>query len=502
MSKLLREIDFGEPDANAEHMISLRSRKAPLYIRAWSPPEIKNFENYANGAKFIITGQKGTGKTAILRHMEASADKEGYATEFIVFKNEIIREAELLHVDHRNLNGSMIEEDELKSGKFYYHAIKRVMIALLISKLKTEHLSPEIKEEGFFKKLIGRDGKEALRLAFDSILNIAQSAETDTGKLTKGMIKIDPGQLLKKSNDDLLNQSVRLAKAEKSKIRLYFDEMHFAYRDRESLRSDATLVRDTILACQALNERFASEDIDIVIYIAIRKEFLDQPEIAQVDVVHVIESYGEAITWEHYPADAKHPIFDFIALRFAAAMSNKFTKKQLLNTYLKNVPPENLLEYTWSKPRDLVRFFKTAQNIEGNTVVISQDRYKIILRSYCEQAWREVKSALAAFIPTDSLPLLERGLKNLIPGQLDGSKEIRQEDLACAMQPAFDNALSAGIKYDMAGFCDILYMMGIIYYTYTDAKGKKIFQQYHRGNTNPTQTGEIRIHSAVAKALS
>ncbi|MBC7204404.1 MAG: hypothetical protein H5U29_12985, partial [Pusillimonas sp.] len=327
MSKLLREIDFGEPDANAEHMISLRSRKAPLYIRAWSPPEIKNFENYANGAKFIITGQKGTGKTAILRHMEASADKEGYATEFIVFKNEIIREAELLHVDHRNLNGSMIEEDELKSGKFYYHAIKRVMIALLISKLKTEHLSPEIKEEGFFKKLIGRDGKEALRLAFDSILNIAQSAEIDTGKLTKGMIKIDPGQLLKKSNDDLLNQSVRLAKAEKSKIRLYFDEMHFAYRDRESLRSDATLVRDTILACQALNERFASEDIDIVIYIAIRKEFLDQPEIAQVDVVHVIESYGEAITWEHYPADAKHPIFDFIALRFAAAMSNKFTKK-------------------------------------------------------------------------------------------------------------------------------------------------------------------------------
>lgn len=502
MNKLLKEIDFGEPDANAEYMISLRSRKSPLYLTAWSPPEIKDFEAYATGAKFIITGHKGTGKTAILRHMEATAIAEGYSTEFIVFKNEIIREAELLRIDHKNFNGSIVEEENLKGGKFYYHAIKRVMISLLISKLHSTNLSEEIVEKGYFEKLIGTPGKEALRIAFDSILNIAQSAEVDINKLTKGMLKVDPGQLLKKSNDDLLTQSVRLAKSQDSKIRLYFDEMHFAYRDRASLHSDATLVRDTILVSQALNERFASEGVDIVIYIALRREFLDQPEIAQMDVVHVIESYGEAITWEHYPSDSKHPIFDFIALRFAAAMPPKFTKKDLLKTYLSNISPENLLEYTWSKPRDLVRFFKIAQNIDGNTIVISQDKYKIILRSYCEQAWREAKSALAAFIPTDSLPLLERGLKELIPGQFDGSKAIKQTDLARAMQPAFETALKSGIKYDISDFCNILYMMGIIYYVYVDANGQRIYQQYHRGNTNPTQTGDIRIHSAVAKALS
>jgi len=70
------------------------------------------------------------------------------------------------------------------------------------------------------------------------------------------------------------------------------------------------------------------------------------------------------------------------------------------------------------------------------------------------------------------------------------------------MKPAFDKAKTAGVKYDLTEFCNVLYMMGIFYYVYVDAGGRLIFQQYHRGNMNPTQTGEIRIHAAIAKALS
>ena len=70
------------------------------------------------------------------------------------------------------------------------------------------------------------------------------------------------------------------------------------------------------------------------------------------------------------------------------------------------------------------------------------------------------------------------------------------------MKPSFSMAQKAGVRYDLEEFCKILYMMGIFYYTYYDATGKQIYQQYHRGNTSPTQTGEIRIHSAIAKALS
>lgn len=499
--KLLRDIDFGETDANAEWFISLRSKVEPLYVRAWSPPEITNYGAFASGQKFIITGQKGTGKTAILRYLEKEARTSGCHTEFVVFKNEIMREAELLKLDNQSITGAVVDEDRLKANKFFYHAVKRVMISLLISKLKEVKIEEDAPTRDFIAKLIGVTGKEALRIAFDSILNIAESAQVDVKKLSKGTVTIDASQLLKKANDDLLSRAVRLAHQQHARIRLYFDEMHFAFRDRESLRSDAALVRDTVLVVQSLNERFAEEGLDIVIYIALRREFLDQPEIAQADVVHVVESYGEAITWEHHPHAPNHPIFDFITLRFKAAIGKTFSKTEMLDTYLKEIDPLDLLDYTWAKPRDIVRFFKTAQSIDGNTVVIPSHKYKTIIRKYSSKAWDETRSALAAFMPIDALPLLEKGLKTLIPGQLDGSLKIDIERFQKAMKPAHDRAKAAGVKYDLSDFCSVLYMMGIFYYLYIDSNGRPIYQQYHRGNTNPTQSGEVRIHSAIAKAL-
>ncbi|MBF5090524.1 ATPase [Novosphingobium sp. NBM11] len=504
MTKLLKEIRFGEPDANVEYMNSLRSNTSPLYLRAWSRPDIQNYEDFTNGQKFIITGQKGTGKTAILRHMDYAATQNGYETEFVVFKNEILREAELLRIDNSSVTGSIIEEDHLKTTKFYYHAIKRVMVSLLVSKLKANDTSAAKNGSGkdLITRLVGVGGKEALRIAFDSILNVVQSVDIDLEKATKGILKVDPSQLVKKANDDFLNQASRIAKAQSAKIRIFFDEMHFAFRDRDTLQADAALVRDTILAAQSINERFAEEGIDVIIYLALRREFLDQPEIAQADIVHSVESYGAVVSWEHHPSTKSHPIFDFITLRFKAAIDKKFSKTELLDTYLKEIDPVELLNYTWAKPRDIFRFFKAAQVVDGNTVVISKQKYNTILRSYSEQSWRECKSALAAFIPTEAMPLLERGIKNIVSTQLDGSAQLTLTQFKNAVNSAFQAAKKAGVKYDIDDFIDVLYMMGVFYFKYIDANGKPFFQQYHRGNRSPDQRGEVRIHPAIAKALS
>ena len=504
VTKLLKEIRFGEPDANVEYINSLRSNISPLYLRAWSRPEVQNYDDFANGQKFIITGHKGTGKTAILRHMDHTAVQAGYKTEFIVFKNEILREAELLQVDNSAITGSIIEEDNLKTTKFYYHAIKRVMVSLLVSKLKASETSISGNGDGkdLITRLVGVSGKEALRIAFDSILNVVQSVDINFEKATKGILKVDPSQLVKKANDDFLNQAVRMAKVQSAKVRIFFDEMHFAFRDRDTLRADAALVRDTILAAQSINERFAEEGVDVVIYLALRREFLDQPEIAQADIVHSVESYGAVVSWEHFPSTKAHPIFDFITLRFKAAIGPTFSRTDLLDTYLREIDPVDLLNYTWAKPRDMVRFFNAAQVVDGNTVVISPSKYRTIIRTYSEQSWRECKSALAAFIPIESMPLLERGIKRLVPNQLDGSARLTLSQFQKSLVPSFQAAREAGVKYDMDDFTDVLYMMGVFYYKYIDKSGQAIFQQYHRGNRSPDQTGEVRIHPAIAKALS
>lgn len=218
--------------------------------------------------------------------------------------------------------------------------------------------------------------------------------------------------------------------------------------------------------------------------------------------MHSVESYGAVVSWEHHPSTKSHPIFDFITLRFKAAIDKKFSKTELLDTYLKEIDPVELLNYTWAKPRDIVRFFKAAQVVDGNTVVISKQKYNTILRSYSEQSWRECKSALAAFIPTEAMPLLERGIKNIVSTQLDGSAQLTLTQFKNAVNSAFQAAKKAGVKYDIDDFIDVLYMMGVFYFKYIDANGKPFFQQYHRGNRSPDQRGEVRIHPAIAKALS
>jgi hypothetical protein len=101
----------------------------------------------------------------------------------------------------------------------------------------------------------------------------------------------------------------RRAKARSVKARLYVDEIHFAYRDEASLRNDAMLVRDLILACQSLNDRFAEEGIDIVIISSIRSEFLEHPIIATADVNHAVESVGHRLSWELAIHDRQVPIY-------------------------------------------------------------------------------------------------------------------------------------------------------------------------------------------------
>lgn len=361
------------------------------------------------------------------------------------------------------------------------------MVSLLVSKLKASETSISGNGDGkdLITRLVGVSGKEALRIAFDSILNVVQSVDINFEKATKGILKVDPSQLVKKANDDFLNQAVRMAKVQSAKVRIFFDEMHFAFRDRDTLRADAALVRDTILAAQSINERFAEESVDVVIYLALRREFLDQPEIAQADIVHSVESYGAVVSWEHFPSTKAHPIFDFITLRFKAAIGPTFSRTDLLDTYLREIDPVDLLNYTWAKPRDMVRFFNAAQVVDGNAVVISPNKYRTIIRTYSEQSWRECKSALAAFIPIESMPLLERGIKRLVPNQLDGSARLTLSQFQKSLAPSFQAARQAGVKYDMDDFTDVLYMMGVFYYKYIDKSGQAIFQQYHRGNRSP-----------------
>lgn len=86
----LKFASIGEPDANAEFFIAKMERRQPIFIDAYYDDSSSDMDEFRKGSKFILYGQKGTGKTALLRNIEKSSGAEGYKTNFVVFKKRNI----------------------------------------------------------------------------------------------------------------------------------------------------------------------------------------------------------------------------------------------------------------------------------------------------------------------------------------------------------------------------------------------------------------------------
>jgi len=55
----LRDIQIGEPDANAEYFSALRRHKEPLFLNAFLMTPHLPLDEILSGEKFLLHGQKG-----------------------------------------------------------------------------------------------------------------------------------------------------------------------------------------------------------------------------------------------------------------------------------------------------------------------------------------------------------------------------------------------------------------------------------------------------------
>lgn len=268
-----KDIDFGEIDANAEHLMALLRRGIPMFERAFVPPPMQNLDRFKQHEKFLIYGQKGTGKSAVLRHLEAHSVKAGYRTDYIIFKDNVSEESDLFE---SGILSPVSEQDVLKI-RHYLHIMKRMLLLkflyLMIAE-KGERVAGELDAaapflgkvmEWFKNSTLSDVSSYAIRTAFD----LASSVKKDE---QEGLRSIDFGKLLKGQNDTLLKSLVAQAKKESFKAVIFVDEIHFSFKDNESYRQDAMLVRDCIAAALNLNETFIRNGVTCFVQVAVRSE--------------------------------------------------------------------------------------------------------------------------------------------------------------------------------------------------------------------------------------
>ncbi|MER8570847.1 hypothetical protein NKG99_02335 [Mesorhizobium sp. M1409] len=413
------DIRIGEPDANVEYYSAIKAKRTPIFLDTFFA--IPNFplDQFLSGEKFLIYGQKGTGKTAAIRYLENRLKNE-FSTYFLVFRRSFLEESDLHAFSKLPL---MLDEVNIERFKHFHHAIKRILIFILIKQTFASSGTYDEDRPGndatWVEKIKNSTLGELISLGFDSITAIFNAAGVNLDKVTVGTALLDAGKLLKRNNDDLLNFLVRRAKRLGIKACIFVDEIHFAYRSEEALQQDAMLVRDCILAMHSLNDRFSEEQIDLRIYSAVRSEYLEHPIISSADVNHSVESVGYNLTWSSFPQNKDHPLFKFIFERFKASIESNFSIGDFFRVYMANIDAEEFLHRTWVKPRDFVRFFKCAKELYSKRSQLSSSEINAIWRIYAQLSWSEIKSSASPFMNSASIAALENEFRKIVPSVID-----------------------------------------------------------------------------------
>lgn len=498
----LGDIQIGEPDANAEYFSALRGKREPLFLNAFLMTPHLPMKEIFSGEKFLLHGQKGTGKSATLRYVEAQI-KSQCSTEFLIFKKAFIEEVDLQSFANIPL---FVDEEEIKRFKHYHHALKRVFIYILIAlslrgNKSAENEALDAGQNSLLQKLRNSRITDVIKLAFDSLSSLAQVASLDIEKLTDNKALLNASKAIKRHNDDLLEFLCRLLRKSQSPVYLIIDEIHFAYRSEESLQQDAILVRDCIMSVQSLNDRFAQEGVQCTILAAVRSEYLEHPIISTADINHSIESVGVNLNWSTYALNARHPLFEMLHNRFRAAMGESLTKEKFMSVYFANMDPEDFLSRTWNKPRDFIRFFKCAKELFPKKASLSRPEANSVWRRYAQDAWNEMKSSASPFLTPEALSLLENTFREHAPDWFQ-NKKITVDEFGKILEPVYEKAKGNNVNfYDFQHFMNLLYILGLFGTQHNSGNHEIIFQTYHRGNRSFHPQGEVRIHPTVMKAF-
>lgn len=413
---------------------------------------------------------------------------------------------EEVDISHFSKIPLMVDDSKVKSLKHFHHAIKRMLIIIMLGMSNGRDESLNQSENNFLQSVMLKlkDSKvyDLISFSFETVRDTFESASIDISKLTSGKAFVDTALMLKKQNDELLSFFIKQARKNDSKIAVFLDEIHFAYRSEDALQQDAMLVRDTILAVQSLNERFIQEGINATIYCGIRSEYLEHPIISTADVNHAIESVGYNLNWSFFANNKTHPLFELIYKRFRSSIGPEFTMGEFFRIYLNSVDPELFLSRTWAKPRDFVRFFKISREMYPNKSQLSNSEQNAVWRTYSHAAWSELKTSASPFLPPEALSLFETTMRKLTAETIDAKKIYSVSEFEQKLKPVYDLAKKNTKNfYGKDHFMTLIFMLGVFGTRHTDKHNQEIYQTFHRGNRSFYDQGEVRIHPTILKAL-
>lgn len=510
---LLKDIFFGQTDAKNEFRADTEEEKE-TFMQGFLLPDVIDIDAFRDGNKFFITGLKGTGKTALMRYISLYLERTyGSNTHFFLFKEKMTEETK-----SKLTRGS--DWISVKSGGNAdykdYVAIWEWFILRKIVEICDDNNIELFKDDRNWRQFV-------------SVVKAVKLEEKDRNYLIPNIIKGDikvktpvvdvnvGGEFRLNGNENTKKEEHKVKFVEyvcqvmelfekltpgENSLYFFIDEVELSYGEKKQYQKDIWMIRDLVLAIDAMNRVARSMWYKLFIITGLRSEVLDSTKSAGKEINKPIEDFGVNLMWQQSGEKEEHPLIKIIHKRLMAAELNlpeneRANEKEIWGKYFPSTisgikAQDYILNKTWYRPRDIVRLLNIAKGQNPKANSFSGNMFEKINKDYSSKCWVEQTEELQATYTKDEID----GIKKLLIGikcPFDFNGIRKKADEAKGLYASVETLLT---KNRLSDILSHLYKVGIIGNT-----GDTMHFAY-RGDPDLLLENPMRIHDALWNYLS
>lgn len=520
----IKDMEFGSVDANNE----FGTIGTELFRSLFCVFPGFNLERVLNGRIRFICGDKGTGKTMLLRYAETAAREQGCATAFVKYRRDItaldrsdMARAGSISACTRNSEGDsgrgntddvvVTDSSETKKGYSidYTAGWKLYLIKLIVSLCRKFQLPFFNEDSDNWNQLI-----ELLNQAYGEL--DSPGSQRLLPEIQKGQAKLktkhtEMGVKFKVRNAPTeervplarLAQHVQDLFSSLTVVRtslplyIFIDEIELSNKNTKQYDREARFIGDLIRAVDELDDLTRDRQIPVRIIMALRNQVIEAAGNVGYEINKAIEDYGTQVDWRRRTGDgAENPLLEILERRIVCNLPEDDQRRHdvwgaFFPPTVREVPIKRyILNQTWSKPRDIVRLLKTLQDSCGEASRFEERLFISVRQEYSKRSWGEIKEELSTRYQSDFIDGIERVLNGL-PRYFELGDFREKFDRDCA---DYASVRKMSKSIDALSLLEVLFEFGVIGNTRKDSEDSGIFRFSAYGEVSMANDGTFAVH--------
>lgn len=496
MAKKLRDLPFYGITAQKE-MEEMEDKYREVFL------ELSNFElnSFITGKKFLIYGDKGTGKSAIIHYLHNRIGKASVLIDFTILQkvNDIgnigrDNESEIKEKNNHNLiTINNLEGEEL----FVTRSWRLFIIKTIIFKIKSDGIAEYIEFNSTkqfnklyfllnacylndYTKIIPRSKKGSYIVADKNMAFRSEFGDVEY---------VDSERYFSKIVQIFNNIQFK----HNSKMYIIFDELNISWTTKKVFEQQIKQIQSLIDTVTYMNQDFKDKKLQFHIISSFRNEIMERLSGAERN--KTISDYGIGLDWTIFNEKNNNKLIELVNKRLCLFDEEE---KDVNNIWIKIFGTKSLgtlrntiLQYTWNKPRNIVSFFCEIKELYPDDEYLTKRTFNQVLSCYSRKAMQELMESLTFGLYPGDIHFLNR-LILALDDEFD-VQNFRIKRMEIAENYGDEDAKSIRVFTD-SKLLEFMYQNGIL----GIVDNSRVLYDYLGKGANINQKSKFVLHKAVS----